>query len=206
MPRTRSGQLPTVELRRSYYSFTRVSPRERATPTEGPGRSGRQDRVHPDRLERDGRVDGYVQQSFTNDPEERVRQEPEGGGAAQDDCQDAAQPSQIDGVVREDGQREASTPRAVGSAREGDHGAAQSPKDGGEGSEARGQGEADEAPGRPAEQDQRDVLLGKGDTDATLQTSPSGVLLTRTSSHSIGEIIKLEYCSKIGQDAMFCIR
>ena len=204
MPRTRSGELPTVELRRSYYSFTRVSPRERATPTGGPGRSGRQDRDHPDQVERDDQVDGNVRRSFTDDPRDRVRREPGGGGAAQDDCRDAAQPSGTGGAARGDGQREAHTPGAVGSAREGGHEAAQSPRDGGEGS-GRGQGGTGEVPDRP-EQDQQDVLLGEGDTDATLQTSPNEALLAWTSSHSIGDIIKLEYSSKYGSDAVFCIR
>ena len=204
MPRTRSTDLPTVGLRRSYYSFNRISPRERAIPTGGPGRSGRQDRDHPDQVERDDRVDGDVRRRLTDEPRDRVREEPGVGGAGQDDCQDAAQPSGSGGAAQGDGQREAQPPTAVGFVREGDQKTAHSPEVGEAGSR-QGQGGTDEAPDSPV-RDQQDVPLGEGGTDATLQISPQEALLAWTGSPGIGDIIKLEYSSKFGEDAVFCIR
>ena len=178
-----------------------MPPRERTIPTGGPGRSGRQDQDHPDQVERDERVDGDVRRRFADEPRDRVREEPGVGGAGQDDCQDAAQPSGSGGAAQGDGQQEAHPPTAVGFAREGDQMTAQSPREG----SGRGQRGTDEAPDNP-ERDQQGVPLGEGGTDATLQTSPQEALLAWTGSPGIGDIIKLEYRSKFGQDAVFCVR
>ena len=206
MPRTRSDEVPTGELRRSCYSSWRMSPlsREQAVPTGESGRDGRQVRDHPDRIERDSRDDGDVSQSFASNLKDRGREEPEDGGGAQDDCLGSAQPSGTDADEQGDGQRVAPLAETVGSAGEGDQKTAHSPGVGEDGS-GRSQEGTDEAAGRP-ERDQQDVLLREGDTDATLQSSPQEALLAWTDSLRRGDIVKLEYSTKVGQDAVFCIR
>ena len=200
----RSDEISGAELRRSCYSFTRMLPREHAIPTGGSGRSGRQDRDHPDDVERDDRVDGDVPRSFADNLKDRGQEEPVDGGGARDDCLGSAQPPGTDADGQGDGQRVAPLAEAVGSAREGDQRTAQSPGVGEDGS-GRSQEGTDEAAGRP-ERDQRDVLLREGDTDATLQSSPQEALLAWTDSLRRGDIVKLEYSTKVGQDAVFCIR
>ena len=204
MPRTRSNEVPTVELRRSCYSFTRMSPLPREQPTEGSGRSGRQVRDHPDHIERDDRVDSDVSQGFANNLKDREREEPEDGGGAQEDCLGSTQPSGTDAGGQEDGQRETPLVEAVGSAGEGDQKAALSPRVGEDGSGRSQEGIAEAADRRG--RDRRHVLPRGGDACAALQASPQEALLAWTGSLKRGDIVKVGYSTKDGEDAVFCIR
>ena len=206
MPRTRSDEVPTGELRRSCYSFRRMSPlsREQAVPTGESGRSGRQVRDHPDHIERDSRVDSDVSQSFASNLKDRGREEPEDRGGTQDDCLGSTQPSGTDAGGQEDGQREMPLVGAVGSAGEGDQKAALSPRVGEDGSGRSQEGRAEAAGSRG--RDRRHVLAREGDTRAALQARPQEALLAWSGSLKRGDIVKVGYSIKDGEDAVFCIR
>ena len=170
----------------------------------GSGHGGHQDRDHPDSIQPDEQVHGIVSRSFEDNLKDRGREEPEAERGAQDGRLGSTQSSGTDAGGQGDGQREAPLAEAVGFTREGDQRAAQSPGVGEDGSGLSQEG-SDEATDRPGRVRQ-DVRLREGDEYGTLQTSPREALLAWTGSLKRGDIVKVGYSTKDGEDAVFCIR